>query len=123
MDPSGDFIRVLYTHPYSFDDWRAVVEALRRDQVFAFQRRIGALIDRSHVDPPSGDFVDAVAAYFLKHPILLKRRRLAFLASDTVSAADAWQQARQYEEVGAISTVFSSESDAEAWLREAAAEE
>lgn len=44
---------------------------------------------------------------------------MAFVAPDMESAAEAWRQARLYEEAGAISTVFSSMAEAEAWLREA----
>jgi hypothetical protein len=120
MDPGGAFVRVVYTQPYSFDEWRTVIEVLRRDPLFAFQRRIGALIDRSGVGPSSADFIDAVAAYVQRHPLLLKGRRLAFVARDHESTADAWQLARMYEEAGAISTVFGSRPDAEGWLREAA---
>lgn len=123
MDPGGAFVRVVYTQPYTFDQWRAVIEELRRDPVFTFQRHIGALIDRSRVGPPSSDFVDAVGAYVQQHPLILKGRRLAFVARGPESTADAWQLARMYEEAGAISTVFGSRPDAEGWLREAASGE
>lgn len=119
MDEGGDFVRVFYTEPYTFDEWRSVIEELRRNPLFAFQRRIGGLIDRTHAGPPPTEFTDAVAAYISQHPLLLKGRRLAFVAHDTESAADAWLHARMYEEAGAISTVFSSQDDAVGWLREA----
>jgi hypothetical protein len=122
MDEGGDFVRVCYTEPYTFDEWRSVVEELRRNPLFAFQRRIGGLIDRTHVGPPATEFIEAVAAYISQHPLLLKGRRLAFVAHDTESAADAWLHARMYEEAGAISTVFTSQDDAAGWLREAATE-
>jgi len=52
----------------------------------------------------------------------VKGRRIAFVAQETESTAEAWQQARSYEEAGAISTVFSSTADAESWLLEATTE-
>jgi hypothetical protein len=63
MDEGGDFVRVFYTEPYTFDEWLSVVEELRRNPLFAFQRRIGSLIDRTHVGPPPTEFTEAVAAY------------------------------------------------------------
>ena len=123
LDDSADFVRVLYIEPYTFDEWRHMVEELRRNPLFAFQRRIGALIDRTHAGPPPPDFVESVAAYVSQHPLVLKGRRLAFVAGDMESMAHAWVHARIYEEAGAISTVFAAEADAQAWLREAADEE
>jgi hypothetical protein len=52
----------------------------------------------------------------------VKGRRIAFVARDTESTAEAWLQARTYEEAGAISTVFGSTADAESWLLEGATE-
>jgi hypothetical protein len=123
LDEGADFARVLYIEPYTFDEWRDTIEELRRNPLFAFRRRIGGLIDRTHAGPPPADFDNSVAAYIGRHPLLLKGRRLAFVAVDTDSLADAWQHARMYEEAGAISTVFGAETDAAAWLREAADEE
>lgn len=118
MDAVSGFVRIRYTDPYTFEEWRTVVEELRRDHVFAFQRRIGGLADRTRAGAPDEEFMEAVAAYIAAHPLVVKGRRVAFVARETESAAAAWRHARMYEEAGAISTVFSGESEAEAWLRE-----
>ena len=123
MDDSAGFVRVICLEPYTFDEWHHMIEDLRRNPLFAFRRRIGGLIDLAHAGPPPPDFEASIAAHIGQHPLLVKGRRIAFVAVDTESMADAWQHARVYEEAGAISTVFTADADAAAWLREAADEE
>ena len=117
VDQNAPFVRVRYTDPYSFDDWRGVFERLRAESTFAFRRQIGVFSDRTEVGPVLPLFAQTVAAYVATHASILRDRRIAFVVRDAESALSVWRLATAYEEAGAICTVFQSPTEAERWLR------
>jgi hypothetical protein len=117
MDAAHGLVRVRYTEPYTFEEWRDAVDALVADPTFLFRRQISVLVDRSSVGPLSETFTAAVAAHLAQRPRAMRGRRVVFVVADKESAAVAWQQALMCEDAGAIATVFRSQRDAEDWLR------
>ena len=118
FDTAGRFVRVWYTDPYCFDEWRSMLEEFRSRPGFPFQRDIGVLIDWTGVGVPDQEFLDRVCSYVAVSPLMLKGRRIAILVRDESAVRAAWQQAEAYEEAGAVAAVFRSRLEAEAWLRD-----
>lgn len=114
--PAARFVRVWYTDPYCFDEWRAMIEEFRRLPGLPFQRDIGVLIDWTAIGAPSDEYLEHVSSYVDAFPLMLKGRRIALVVRDEFGARVAWKQAECYEDAGAVAAVFRSRADAEAWL-------
>ena len=119
VDKTVPFARVHYIEPYSFDDWRRVLQRLRADSTFAFRRQIGVLSDRTEVGPVPPLFTQTVATYLATHASILRDRRMGIAVRDAESTVAAWRLATVYEEAGAFCTVFQSRCEAERWLQPA----
>jgi hypothetical protein len=120
VDDERGMVRVRYTEPYTFEEWRTAVEEVERTlagSASPFHHEIRGLVDRAEVGPPPDAFTRAVAAYVLRRPLILSGRRIVFVVRDKESAAVAWRQAVLYQGAGAVSSVFRSQDDAEDWLR------
>jgi hypothetical protein len=118
LDVAAGLLLVEYSDPYSFEEWRDVIDGVRREPLFSFQRQIGVSVDWTRVGAPSALFNRSVAAYLTQHPVMLKGRRVAFVTGDEESLAAARTQAMAFEDAGAMSAVFQSAEMAHAWLRE-----
>jgi hypothetical protein len=118
LDSAAQLVRVRYTPPYTFEEWRAMIEDFSMRQGFPFQRHIGILVDWTEGGIPSPEFLERIASYVATHSVMLRGRRIAILVRDEKAIFAGWRQAERYEELGAVSTVFRSRLEAETWLRD-----
>jgi hypothetical protein len=118
LDHATGIVRIDYAHPYTFEDWRAVSDELRRHPQVGFRRDIGFLTNRANLGAPPQWFSEAATAYAARFPAMLRGRKIAFLARTALAYDVALWQARIYDFAGAISTAFLSYDAAELWLQE-----
>jgi hypothetical protein len=116
IDHTSLFIRVHYADPYSFDDWRRMIDELRVQPAFIFRRHIGVLSDRTEVGPAPQLFTQLVGSYLATHAPFLRDRRIAIVVRDVESALSVWPLASLCEAAGAVCALFESRPEAEGWL-------
>jgi hypothetical protein len=118
LDAAAGLLLVEYSEPYTFEEWLEAINAVRREPLFSFQRRVGVSVDWTRIQAPSAFFTRSVVAYLEQHPVVLKERRVAFVTADEDGLSAARIQAMAFENAGATAAVFQAADVAHAWLRE-----
>jgi hypothetical protein len=118
LEEAAGLVTVEYTAPCTFDEWRSVIEQVRRNPTFAFQRRIGVLSNRALLAELPPWLTQSMATYVSRYPGILRGRRIALVVNDEHAYGEAGIQATMCEEAGARSQVFYSERIARIWLAE-----
>jgi len=117
MDAEARIIRVKYTEPYTFEEWLEGAAAFRNDRIAPFDKQFGFLIDRTEIGDLPSSFMTSVVKHVAAAPRSMKQRRVALVVRHQ-GVQSAMLQAMMYEEAGASVGVFTSTSEAEAWLTE-----
>jgi len=117
IDVDRGLIRVKYIEPYTFDEWLEGAAKFRSDRSAPFDKRYGFLIDRTAVGEMPASFMSKIAQYVAASASTVKQRRVAIVVQHE-GVQTAMLQAMMYEEAGATVGVFTSASEAEAWLTE-----